>query len=181
MSRSVAAVFSLTLGFPVLAMFAITATGGIKPDWLIMFLIGAIITALVVAAIFEVKRLVDLDSHRDSKQPESVPGEVLAAPHMAEITSPPLAVTSAADTGAATCIPELPASAAENAPRAMPEPIEVAPVTEIAVAPKARSRSKSGQRKPTAALVLDSPSSIDAPVPAKGKRKSGQPKRVTSA
>src|SRR5215212_10393639 len=114
MSRSVAAVFGFSLGFPVLAMIAITATGGIKPDWLVMFLIGAIIMALVVAAIFEVKRLVDLASHRDSEQPESVPGEVLAAPHTAEITPPPLTVISVADTGAAIHIPELPLSANEN-------------------------------------------------------------------
>jgi hypothetical protein len=67
----------------------------------------------------------------------------------------------------------LPASAAENAPSAMPEPIVVAPVTEITAAPKAKSRPKSGQRKPTAAPVPDAQA-----MSAKSKRKSRQPKHA---
>src|SRR5919199_4073540 len=139
MPRSIAAVFGLALGFPILAMIAITATGGIKPDWLVMFLVSGVIMSVIVAAVFEIKRLADLDRNHHSEQPESARGEVLAAPQVIEITPPPLAVTSAADTSAAIPIPELPASAAENAPSAMPEPIVVAPVTEITAAPKAKS------------------------------------------
>jgi hypothetical protein len=65
MSRSVAAVIAITLGFPILAMIALAANGGFNPDLLMTFLVGGAVTVFVVGAIFEIKRLADLD-HRET-------------------------------------------------------------------------------------------------------------------
>jgi len=176
MSRSVAAVFGLTLGFPILAMIAITATGGVKPDWLIMLLVGSVVIAFVVVAIFEIKRLVDLDSHHHAKQPESVPGDVLASPHAQQTTPPAPAVVSATDAGDATSVRDLPVDIAEAVRGDAVEPILVEAAGDITVAPKPKRSPKSGRRKPPAASVPDA-----RPVSATSKRKSRQPKPASSA
>ena len=73
MSRTLAAVLGITLGLPVLTMIAITATGSVKADLLMTFLTGGVLMAFAVAAIFEIRRLADLDSHEPSEAEPALP------------------------------------------------------------------------------------------------------------
>jgi hypothetical protein len=73
MSRTLAAVLGITLGLPVLAMIAITATGSVKADFLMSFLTGGVLMAFAVAAIFEIRRLADVDSHEPAEAEPALP------------------------------------------------------------------------------------------------------------
>ena len=73
MSRTLAAVLGITLGLPVLAMIAITATGSVKADLLMTFLTGGVLMAFAVAAIFEIRRLADVDSHEPAEAEPALP------------------------------------------------------------------------------------------------------------
>jgi len=124
MSRSVAALIGITLGLPILAMIAITAASGVKSDILMILLAGGVVTAFLVAAIFEIKRLSDLDSHR-GVQPDVIPDGTPATPQVQEVTLPPLTMAaSAVEDGAGNRMPRVPLQA-EVIPDGTPATLQV--------------------------------------------------------
>jgi hypothetical protein len=94
MSRSVAAVIAITLGFPILAMIALAANGGFNPELLMTFLVGGAVTVFVVGAIFEIKRLADLD-HRETATGSELqpPAETPRQASTSELPKPHLQAT----------------------------------------------------------------------------------------
>jgi hypothetical protein len=92
MSRSVAAVIAITLGFPILAMIALAANGGFNPELLMTFLVGGAVTVFVVGAIFEIKRLADLD-HRETATGSQPPAETSRQASIAESPKPQVEAT----------------------------------------------------------------------------------------
>jgi hypothetical protein len=169
MSRTLAAVIGITLGLPLLAMIAISVSSGLNPDFLLTFVIGAVVTTFVVCAVFEIKRMADLDSDHGPDRHEALSGETLA-PEVHDATPPPLAVASAAEHATAVLVPEVSLNRIEQA-RA--ETIVVEPMAERAAATKAQTGGKSAQRK--------RPTVPTASVAAKSKRKPTQRKDVTPA
>jgi len=67
MSRSLAAVILLVLGLPVLTLIAVAATGGVSADLLRTLLVGAAVTAFIVPAIFEIRRLAHLEGDEHAR------------------------------------------------------------------------------------------------------------------
>jgi hypothetical protein len=140
MSRTLALLIAITLGFPVLAMVAIAATGGIKADFLLSFLTAAVLMAFAVGAIFEIRRIADLDHHA-SPEPDAVPAGPPQGAQAYEAAptperSPEIRVPEAPPVEAAEIV--LPQRAVE----------ELAP--EAAVAPVvAKPKRKGGRRKGT--------------------------------
>ena len=60
MSRTVAIVLALTLIVPLLAFFAVVLATGVNPGLISGFITFIVLATFVVAAVFEIKRLVDL-------------------------------------------------------------------------------------------------------------------------
>ena len=180
MSRTLAAVIGITLGLPILAFIAITATGGVDSGLLLMFLIGGVVTAFAVGAIFEIKRLVDLDHREHGEQLQTAPAEPLPEPRADEAAPPPLeAVSAVPDKSDRILVPEDASTHVEVVARAEAEPIVVEPVAETIDAPvAARTKPRAGQGRRTSAPP-EGPASEVPPAAAKSKRKSGQRKRAT--
>jgi hypothetical protein len=179
MSRSLAAVIAITLGFPILAFIAITETGGVDPGLLLMFLIGGVVTAFAVGAIFEIKRLVDLDGHEHAEQPQTALAEPLPEPRAYEAA--PLsfeAISEVPDRTDRILVPEDASTRVEVVARAEVEPIVVEPVAETIAAPvAARTKPRAGQAR-RASAPPEGPATEVSPAAAKSKRKSGQRKRA---
>jgi hypothetical protein len=174
MSRSLTAVIGITLGLPILAMIAVSVSSGLNPDLLMRFLIGAVVATFVVCAIFEIKRMADLDRHRDTEQPNVLPDEAHAAPEAYE-AEPPLPAVSTLETSPAVVLPEASATDVEEVHRAGVEPIAVEALDESAVATtKAKSGAKAEQRKRSNGNSPVVPASHAALTGTKGKRKGGR-------
>jgi hypothetical protein len=56
-------VIVLALGFPMLAMVLLSATGAFSPDLLSTLFIGGAVFTFAILAVFEIMRLVELDGH----------------------------------------------------------------------------------------------------------------------
>ena len=169
MSRTLIALIGITLGLPILAMIAISISSGLNPEFLMTFLIGGVVTTFVVGAVFEIKRMSDLDTGHSPERHESLADETLA-PEVQGTTPPVLAVGSAAEHGAAILVPEAFPNGIE---KAKAEPMVVQPIAEPAVATKSQTGGKSAQRK--------RPKVPTAPLAAKSKRKPTHRKDVTPA
>jgi hypothetical protein len=179
MSRSLATVIAITLGFPILAFIAITQTGGVNPGLLMMFLVGGVVTTFSVGAIFEIKRLVDLDRHEHAEQPNSDPAEPLPERIAYEAAPPPPEAVSEVPGGTDHIIvPEVASTRVEVVERAEAEPIVVEPVAETIAAPvAARTKPRAGQGR-RASAPPDAPTPEVPPAAAKSKRKTGPRKRA---
>jgi hypothetical protein len=179
MSRSLAAVIAITLGLPILAFIAITETGGVHPGLLLMFLIGGVVTTFAVGAIFEIKRLVDLDHHEHVEQLQTVHAEPLPERRADEAAPLSLEAISAVPDGSdRILVPEDASTSVGVLARAEAEPIVVEPVAETIAAPvAARTKPRAGQGR-RANAPPDGPVSEVPPAAAKSKRKSGQRKRA---
>jgi hypothetical protein len=179
MSRSLAAVIAITLGFPLLAFVAITSSGGVNPGLLLMFLIGGVVTTFSVGAIFEIKRLVDLDRHDHAEQPN--PGLAEPLPEPSASGAAPLSPAAVSEIPVGTdriLVPEDASPGVEAVARAAAEPIVVEPVAETITAPVAAgTKPRSGQRR-RASAPPDEPTSEVPPPAAKSKRKSASRKRA---
>jgi hypothetical protein len=178
MSRSLAAVIAITLGLPILAFIAVTETGGVHPGLLLMFLIGGVVTTFAVGAIFEIKRLVDLDHHEHVEQLQTADAEPLPERRADEAAPLSLEAISAVPDGSDRIIvPEDASTSVGVVARAEAEPIVVEPVAETIAAPVARTKPRAGQGR-RASAPPDGPASEVPPAAAKSKRKSGQRKRA---
>jgi hypothetical protein len=60
---ALAGVIVLALGFPMLAMVLLSASGAFSPDLLSTLLIGGVVFTFAILAVFEIMRLVELDGH----------------------------------------------------------------------------------------------------------------------
>jgi hypothetical protein len=183
MSRSLAAVIGITLGLPILAFIAITETGGVDPGLLLMFLIGGVVTAFAVGAIFEIKRLVDLDHREHVEQLQTAHAEPLPEPRADEAAPLPLeAISAVPDKSDRILVPEDASTHVEVVARAEAEPIVVEPVAETIAAPvAARAKPMAGQGRRASAPPEGPASEVPPPAAAKTKRKSGQRKRAKTA
>jgi hypothetical protein len=160
MSRPFAAVIAITLGLPVLAMIALTATGGVKPDFLLTLLLGGVLMGFLVAGIFEIRRLIEVDDGEDSEHDESgaessteaeldfLPFESKAKPAVEE--AKPIVVPSAAIEEIEVVVPAGVANEVE-----VTRGHDLAPAaaeTDVAPAPPSRPKRKNGgRRKPASA------------------------------
>ncbi len=61
MSRTVASVLALSLVLPLFAFFAIVLATGVNPGLISGFVTFIVLACFVVGAVFEIKRLVDLE------------------------------------------------------------------------------------------------------------------------
>jgi hypothetical protein len=177
MSRTLAAVIGLTLGAPIAAMIAISVASGVDPEFLMSLLVGGVVTAFIVCAIFEIKRLADPDSDRNAPERHTVIADDALAPVANENVPLPL-VLAAADISSQIVVPASAQNASEQREPTVSEPTVVEPTAKIAVAPKTKSRAKPRPSKPSTAP--DASASEAGPVAAKGKRKPTQRKPVTA-
>ena len=60
---ALAGVIVLALGFPMLAMVLLSATGAFSPDLLSTLFIGGAVFTFAILAVFEIMRLVEMDGH----------------------------------------------------------------------------------------------------------------------
>ena len=88
MSRPVAAVIAIALGLPVLAMIALANIGAFNPELLMTFLVGGAVMIFIVGAIFEIKRIADLDGQGHSHQGDTVLREALSEPKVYQAAPP---------------------------------------------------------------------------------------------
>ena len=180
MSRSLAAVIGVSLGFPILAMIAISVASGLNPDFLMRFLIGGVVTAFVIGALFEIKRLADADSKHLPERHEIVAVET-PAPEVHDVSPAPDFVWSQAEKG----VPILVAGGSQDisevaVPETGAEPIIVERAKVAATPKKKRTGGKSGPRKSPVAPGPKTSSEAAQVVVAKSKRKPAQRKSVTT-
>jgi|SRR4051794_23046742 len=173
MSRTAACVISLVLGLPILAMIAIAAAGGFDPRLLTTFLVGGVVMAFVVGAIFEIKRLLDSDHHASSAtmnaHGSAIAVRVADAPIAQEPTSDP--------TPDREIRLEAPGPVPADMVAPASEPIVLETVPEPEPRPsKAKTAARTGRAKRIA--VSDSPSDKGEVAP-KPKRKPGRSKQAT--
>src|SRR3954452_4150735 len=138
MSRTAASVISLVLGFPILAMVAVATVGGYNPKLLTTFLVGGVVMAFVVGAIFEIKRLLDWEDHAGSATTGShaKPLEITVsdAPVDAPVAQEPVAPPAPERESRVETASSVPADAA-IAPEPIVEPLPAAEPTPIKAKP----------------------------------------------
>jgi hypothetical protein len=179
MSRSLAAVVCIALGLPILAMVALAANGGFNPQLLMTFLIGGVLMAFVVGAIFEIQRLVELEDHPHPEPRADVSAEALARPKTYDAPST-AAATVQSEAGEATgsrASPDVVASA-EPLVASAPEPIVIEPAEPAAPPPNAKTKQKARKVKVSESHPAV-PATASAP-PIEKKRKTSQRKPATT-
>jgi hypothetical protein len=178
MSRPVAAVIGIALGLPVLAMIALASIGAFHPGLLMTFLVGGAVMTFVVGAIFEIKRIADLDGRDHSHQAEILLAEALSEPKVYEAAAP-VAVREEAN-------PSPPQSAglqtlqqAASAPDAIVVEAQTEEAAAETVTSKAGPKKRSSKVSSQPAVPLR-PEEV-APLATKNRRKSAQRKPARTA
>jgi hypothetical protein len=170
MSLTLVVVLAITLGFPVLAIIALASTGAFSPDLLSTFLVGGVVVAFVVGAIFEIRRMADLDRHdapEEAEQPvrEAPPEKpVQEAPLGARVyEAAPLPVASGADETRHRAEPLPDQEMSTETPRgsaATAEPVTVEPVEQASSGPivaESLPEAKAGTPPGASVLVTEAP------------------------
>jgi hypothetical protein len=175
MTRSLAAVIAITLGLPILAMIAVTATGSMSPDLLMTLLIGGAVMIFIVGAIFEIKRLADLDDHARSAQADIILSETLAT---AKVYATPPATTGYGGREANAPVAVRPIDpievevrqdrTSETVPLVLAAKLEAQPIV-------ARAKPRGSKRNASTPKPVMAPEEI-APVLAESRRKRGPAK-----
>ena len=152
MSRTLAAVLGITLGLPVLAMIAITATGSVKADLLMTFLTGGVLMAFAVGAVFEIRRLADLDLHKPSEPEPAVPAGLPTGAQAYDSEPAPgreIRVPETVAEAAPILVPQRRVGDAAAETRVETAAVSARPAAEPDVAPVAKAKRKSRPRKGT--------------------------------
>jgi hypothetical protein len=146
-------VLGITLGLPVLAMIAITATGSVKADFLMTFLTGGVLMAFAVGAVFEIRRLADLDNPKPSEPEPAIPAGPLAGAQAYDSAPAPspvreIRVPETVAEAVPILVPQRRASDAETETRAEPAAVSALPAAEPDIAPAVtKAKRKGGGRR----------------------------------
>jgi hypothetical protein len=200
MSRAFAGVVAICLGFPILAIVAISATGAFSPSLLSSFLIGGVVVTFVVLALFEIRRLVEGGTVHHGR-PHGIVAGVPAGPGLGAAVAPPPETMSETAPRQEIRVPDAPETTGEVVKAPEGEPIVVesgstaeAPAVAVVVAEEAKpvgTADSASESTPSVQREAEetrkrtrgkkAPKSLApeevVPIAAKNKPKSGRSKR----